>query len=299
MKIMVADDDPVTRHLLQTSLERWQHEVILATDGIRAMEILFGPESPQIALLDWMMPGIDGVEICRELRKRNTGPYVYTLLLTARTTKDDVLKGLEAGADDYLIKPFDLLELQARLRTGKRIIDLQGQLIAAREAMRDQATHDPLTGSWNRRALVEIIKREIERARREKSSFALLMLDLDHFKQINDTMGHQAGDQVLQEVTRRVQAVIRPYDSVGRYGGEEFLVLVSGYDCQSALGLGERVRLSICTVPFAIHTHPIALTISIGIACIGADPDLENLIRRADEALYNAKSEGRNCCKLG
>jgi diguanylate cyclase (GGDEF)-like protein len=165
--------------------------------------------------------------------------------------------------------------------------------------MRDQATHDALTGSWNRRAFVEIIQREIERARRENSSFALLMLDLDHFKQINDTMGHQTGDRVLQEVTRRVQSVIRTYDSVGRYGGEEFLVLVPGYDCQLALDMGERIRLSISTKPFAVDPHPITLTISIGIACIASDPDVENLIHRADGALYRAKTEGRNCCKLG
>jgi len=298
MKIVVAEDDPVTRRLLKTSLEKWQYEVILAADGIQAMEILSDPDSPQIAVLDWMMPGIDGVEICRELRKSNAGPYVYILLLTSRTAKDDVLTGLDAGADDYLVKPFDVLELQARLRTGKRIIDLQGQLISAREAMRDQATHDPLTGAWNRRALVEIIKREFERVRRQKGSLALLMLDLDHFKRVNDTMGHQVGDLVLQEVTKRVHSVIRPYDSLGRYGGEEFLVLIPGYDSQSALDVGERIRLSISSAPFATGLNSLQLTLSIGIACIGTDLDMEQLIRHADEAMYRAKSEGRNLCKL-
>jgi DNA-binding response OmpR family regulator len=155
LKILVAEDDAVTRHLLKISLERWNYEVVLAKDGTQAMEIIRGQDVPQLAILDWMMPGSDGVEVCRQLRRSTEGSYVYTLLLTSKTEKEDLMSGLESGADDYLVKPFDLLELQARLRSGQCIIALQDQLIAAREAMRDMAMHDSLTQVWNRGALLE------------------------------------------------------------------------------------------------------------------------------------------------
>jgi two-component system cell cycle response regulator len=299
MKILVAEDDSVMRHLLKVSLERWQYEVLLATNGTQAMEIMLGKDAPQLAILDWVMPGIDGVDICRELRNRDAGSYIYTLLLTSKGAKEDLLVGLEAGVDDYLVKPFDLLELQARLRSGQRIITLQDQLIAAREAMREQATRDALTGVWNRGAIMDILQREFSRSRREHKPLVALMLDLDHFKQINDTLGHQAGDFVLREVAIRVLSAMRPYNSMGRCGGEEFVVIVPGCDEASALNLAERLRNCVSATPIATSTDSIPVTMSLGVASLAEDSSPESLIGRADEALYRAKKAGRNRCEVG
>jgi diguanylate cyclase (GGDEF)-like protein len=298
MKILVAEDDPVTLRLLRVSLERWNYEVIAVDDGAQARNALFGECAPKLAILDWVMPGADGIEICRELRKREAGSYIYTLLLTSKGEKDDLLQGLEAGADDYLIKPFDLLELQARLRSGCRIIDLQDQLIAAREAMRDQATRDALTRIWNRAAIMDILRRELIRSGREKRPISLIMADLDHFKQINDSLGHQAGDAVLQEVARRMQAVLRPYDGLGRYGGEEFLVVAPGCDNGTALSLAERLRRSVIVTPVLTAGGPVAVTMTLGVASLAENTSPESLLRSADDALYRGKKAGRNRSEL-
>jgi len=299
MKILVAEDNAVTRHLLKISLERWNYEVVLAKDGTEAMEIVRGEDVPKLAILDWMMPGSDGVEVCRQLRQRTEGSYVYTLLLTSKAEKEDLVSGLGSGADDYLVKPFDLMELQARLRSGQRIIALQDQLIAAREAMREIATHDALTQVWNRGALLESLEREFLRARREHTPMVVLMLDLDHFKHINDTWGHQVGDHVLREVTHRVQSVLRSYDALGRYGGEEFVVIAPGYDPASAGTLAERLLDTVGSRPILTSSGAISVTVSIGLAALAEDSCPESLIKRADEALYWAKNSGRNCWRTG
>lgn len=294
MKILVAEDDAATRHLLKVSLERWKYDVVLAQDGTEALEALLGKDAPKLAILDWVMPGTDGVDICRELRKRDAGSYIYTLLLTSKAGKADLLRGLEAGADDYLIKPFDLLELQARLWTGQRIIALQDQLIRAREAMRDQATHDPLTGVWNRAAILDSLEREFNRSEREENPLSVIMVDIDHFKQINDTYGHQTGDNVLREVTKRMQSVMRSYDALGRYGGEEFVVIALGCDKDSALNLAERLRAIVDASPVSTPGATIPVTLSLGVATVSKGLSPESLLRCADEALYRAKRAGRN-----
>ncbi len=298
MRILVAEDDPVTSRLLKGSLERWEYEVVQVTDGTKALGILLAENAPHLAILDWMMPGVEGVEICRELRKRPTGSYIYALLLTSRSGKEDVLKGLEAGADDYLIKPFDLMELQARLWSGRRIIALQNELIASREAMRERATHDALTGVWNRAAVLDMLQLEFNRSGRENQPLSVIMLDLDHFKQVNDTFGHQAGDEVLREVTRRVQCGLRSYDALGRYGGEEFVVIAPGCDEESAFSLAERLRTAVNAAPVSTATGLIPVTVSLGIASLSEDINSpESLLRDADKALYGAKSAGRDCAK--
>jgi two-component system, cell cycle response regulator len=294
MRILIAEDNPVTRKLLQRTLERWNYQVVVAVDGTEARQIMLASDAPKLAILDWIMPGIDGLDICRELRQRDCASYIYTLLLTSKATREDLLKGLAAGADDYLVKPIDLLELQARLRSGQRILDLQDELIGAREAMREQATRDPLTGAWNRRALHEILQREFLRARRAHKPMVVIMLDLDHFKRINDTHGHQAGDAVLTEVAHRVLGVLRAYDSLGRYGGEEFMVIAPGCDAQSGLDLAERLRESVVAGPITLAGDSIPVTLSLGVASLADDPTPESLIHRADQALYSAKNAGRN-----
>jgi len=266
MRILIAEDDPVSRHLLETFLSKWGYEVMVSAEGADAWRKLQPDDAPRLAILDWMMPGISGLEVCREVRKGPPEPYIYILLLTAKDRKHDVLEGLEAGADDYLTKPFDPHELRARLRAGRRILELQEQLIQAREQLRTEATHDSLTGVWNRAAILEILHRELARSQRERTPVAAVLADLDHFKKINDTYGHLAGDAVLREVTRRMSATLRPYDALGRYGGEEFLIVAPGCDTPKALKVAERLRDCVSQEPVDIFEGPLSITLSAGAA---------------------------------
>ncbi len=300
MRILIAEDDPVSRRLLETFLVKWGYDVVVAGDGAQAWKVLQREDAPKLVVLDWMMPGMDGVQVCCEVRNRADRPYVYIILLTAKGHKEDIIEGIEAGADDYLTKPFDAHELRARLRAGRRILDLQEELVSAREALRVQATHDPLTGLWNRGAILDILRRELGRAQREGVPLGVVMADLDHFKRINDTHGHLAGDAVLQEATRRMRASVRPYDAIGRYGGEEFLIVVPACDAVSALHQAERLRASISGAPMKISQGLMPVTLSLGVAASGVakDADADLLLRAADAALYRAKNAGRNRVEL-
>ena len=225
-KILIAEDELTFRHMLKTFLTKWGFQVTVVNNGLDAWNVLQGEDRPRLALLDWMMPNMDGVEICRAIREKKPDPYIYLLLLTSRDQKRDVVEGIEAGADDYLIKPFDPNELRARLHAGERIIELEDRLIRAQEALRDLATHDPLTGLLNRRASLDSLLAELSRGSRTQDPVCIVMADIDHFKKINDTHGHLIGDDVLCEVARRMQSSLRRYDTVGRYGGEEFLLVL-------------------------------------------------------------------------
>jgi two-component system cell cycle response regulator len=247
-------------------------------------------------VVDWMMPGRDGLEVCRELRRRFNDPYVYAILLTARDQSDDVVAGLDAGADDYLVKPANVGELRARVRAAQRIIDLQRQLLEAQERLRVLAMHDALTGIWNRGAIFDALMRELDRARRQGSPLAVVMIDLDRFKRINDTHGHPVGDEVLREAAQRIRGAIRAYDFVGRYGGEEFLVVAPGLAGASAAELAERIRRAFEAHPIATSGPALPVTLSLGVAAAAprSAVDLTSLLEAADDALYQAKSEGRN-----
>jgi diguanylate cyclase (GGDEF)-like protein len=294
-EVLIADDDPVSRRLLQVSLGSAGYQVVTATNGAEALRILNERNCPRLAVLDWMMPSLDGVEVCRAVRNSAQEPYLYIVLLTAKGHQTEIIEGLEAGADDYITKPFDLQELKARLRAGKRILELQEQLVTAREQLRIQATHDSLTGLFNRRAILEALEREVARSNREKRPMAVIMVDLDHFKDINDTYGHQAGDGALQEIARRMLASFRAYDFVGRYGGEEFLVVVPTSEPHTAIELAERLRQSIAAQPVDVGGVKISVTLSLGVAATNADnSDPVQLLHQADEALYAAKKAGRN-----
>jgi two-component system cell cycle response regulator len=294
--ILVAEDDPVSRRVLEAFLVKWGFQVVTAMDGLDALRILESAAAPPLAILDWMMPGMEGPQVCQRVRARPERPYVYILLLSARSQKDDLLHGLESGADDYLTKPFDAPELRARLHVGRRILDLQNKLISAREELRFRATHDELTGLSNRRVVLEAIDREYARCRREGGSLGIILIDLDHFKNVNDTYGHLAGDAVLREAARRMTASIRPYDTLGRYGGEEFLVLAPSCNSSGAVKLAERIRESIQALPMPSVAGPVSITASCGVAVsTSAKPlDPQELLRLADEALYRAKENGRN-----
>jgi two-component system cell cycle response regulator len=300
VKVLIADDDMISRRLLEATLTRWGYEAIVTHDGVEAWNVLQRPTAPSLAILDWMMPGMDGVEVCRKVRQREPEPYIYLLLLTTKGRKEHLIEGLDAGADDYLTKPFDPHELQVRLRAGKRIVTLQAELIEARENLRVQATHDPLTGVWNRRAILEILGNDLARSRREGPPVAAAIADLDHFKRINDTYGHVAGDMALCEAVSRMRTLLRPYDAIGRYGGEEFLIVLPGCTAQDALRLAERLRVGLSQETVTIPGGRIIVTSSLGVAASDtiAAPDATSLVRAADAALYRAKAYGRNRLEL-
>ncbi|HTP67307.1 MAG TPA: diguanylate cyclase [Dongiaceae bacterium] len=300
MRVLIAEDDPLSRALLERALHRSGYEVTSVEDGVQALCQLTQPNSPRLALLDWVMPNKTGIEVCGEVRKRQGRAYTYLIVLSSKESKQDIVQGLEAGADDYLTKPCDVEELKARLRVGERILELEDRLVEARESMRFQATHDLLTSLWNRGVILELTAREVERSRREKNCAAVIMCDIDHFKQVNDEYGHSVGDDVLREVAQRLQRSVRSYDMVGRYGGEEFLVVLNRCKPESALGRAENLRQAIERNPVTKGDRVVPVTISVGIALSrnfeGAG--LERIIQEADAALYEAKRSGRNCVRM-
>ena len=296
MKVLIADDSIVSRHLLEATLRKWGYDVMVACDGTEALQILGREDAPALVILDWMMPGMTGLEVCRKIRERGSEPYTYILLLTSKSQKEDLIEGMDAGADDYIAKPFDQNELQVRLRAGTRLVDLQAQLLSAREALREQATRDSLTRLWNRSSILETLSRELARAWRESSPLGVVMVDLDHFKNINDNHGHLAGDAMLREAARRMQNGVRQYDSVGRYGGEEFLILLPNCGESESYSQAERLRKQLNQTDVRIDDTALRITASFGVtAALPGEPwTPEGLIRKADEALYVAKKSGRN-----
>ncbi len=296
MRILIAEDDPVSRRLLEATLTRWDYEVVVACDGTSALELLERDDAPSLALLDLVMPGLNGDQVCRRVREQVREHYFYLLLLTAKSHKSDLVHGLNAGADDYLVKPVDPMELKARLNTGRRILGLQEQLIAVREAMRRQAMRDSLTGAWNHAAILDILRREMARSERDGTPISAILADIDHFKRVNDTFGHLAGDEALCEAFRRMAAAMRPYDTIGRYGGEEFLIVLPGCDESDTLQICERLRGAIADAPLRHNGAEISITISAGavIHDHAAPADSQALLQAADQALYRAKHAGRN-----
>ncbi|KPA16820.1 response regulator receiver modulated diguanylate cyclase [Candidatus Magnetomorum sp. HK-1] len=298
MKILVADDSEMTRMILQGRLKQWGYEPVNACDGQEAWDILRKKGRPRVALIDWMMPKMNGIQVCENIRKYIKEPYIYTILLTAKKGKEDLVQAMNAGADDFISKPFDPHILKVRLRAGMRITNLQDELIAAREELRIQATHDSLTQLFNRSAMMNMIIREISRSQRDNSSIGLLMIDLDHFKSINDSYGHLVGDEILRKLSARMKTCTRRYDTIGRYGGEEFIILLPHCGKQEVFIVAERLRQSVCEKPFETSEGPLNVSISLGTTWVTPseqDCSEEDLIRVADKALYSAKHKGRNC----
>ena len=297
MRILIADDSIVSRHLLDATLRKWGYEVVVACDGLEAWNVLQREDAPKLAILDWVMPGMTGPEVCSKVREQSKqrDTYTYILLLTSKSLKEDLIEGMEAGADDYVTKPFDQHELKVRLRAGTRIIDLQRELVEAKDELREQATKDFLTRIWNRSSILDTLQRELIRGGRERRSVGVVLADIDHFKLVNDTYGHFAGDAVLKEFARRMQSSIRSYDAIGRYGGEEFLIILPGCDENCTAGQAERMR-SALDEPMIINDEPRVITCSFGATTWhpGDDVSPDSLIRVADDALYAAKHAGRN-----
>lgn len=296
MRALIADDSAMSRALLRSTLQRWGYDVVVAEDGEEAWEILSGEDAPPLAILDWVMPGLTGLEVCRKVRKTAREPYTYLLLLTSKNTKEETVEGMDSGADDYIVKPFHEHELQVRLRAGQRIIDLQINLLNAREELRERAEKDLLTMLPNRSAIHSVLESEIARCHRDLRSVGVVLLDLDHFKSVNDTYGHLAGDAVLRETAHRFRMSIRPYDQIGRYGGEEFLLVLPNCDLAQAHLQAERMRVVMEQKPMYVDGKPLRVTASFGVTVSdGTDRPIEEYVRAADEALYKAKHQGRNC----
>ena len=297
MQALVVDDSAVYRKLIGDHLRGWGFGVTLAESGSEAWRILEEPNAPKLVLLDWVLPDLDGIELCQRIRQAGaSSPYTYIILLTSKEGRQNMLQAMQAGADDYLVKPFDELELKARLLVGKRILDLQEELVSARESMRHAATHDSLTGLTNRGEILAMLERELERARRERKPVAVILCDVDHFKDVNDTLGHLFGDEALREIGRRLRHQLRVYDGVGRYGGEEFLMVLPSCDLPNALLRADGLREIIAKTPVVCSGKERLMTMSMGVAvsaCEGKN-EVEMLLNQADAGLYKAKENGRN-----
>jgi two-component system cell cycle response regulator len=295
MKILVVEDDPLSRQLVSASLRRAGHEVVQAEDGQAAWE-LFQREAYSLVITDWMMPELDGPALVQRIRADGGKSYTYIIMLTAMDDTNNVVAGLESGADEYLTKPFNSRELVARVASGVRIIKLEEQLIEAHRKMEILAMHDGLTGLFNRRAIQEHTESEFDLARRKERALSILLLDVDHFKNINDKHGHKAGDEALRQLAKMLTENLRPYDRAGRWGGEEFIVILPETELQEAVTVAERLRARVEASPISLEdSKSLAMQISVGVASVSAPyPSLERLIDAADQALYQAKQSGRN-----
>ncbi|MFL6465981.1 MAG: diguanylate cyclase [Bryobacteraceae bacterium] len=296
MKVLIADDSATSRALLRSVLTRWGYEIVSAVNGAEAWEELSKPDAPALAILDWEMPHMTGPEVCRRVRENLREPYTYIILLTGKGSKGETVEGLDAGADDYVVKPFDEHELQVRLRAGKRIVDLQLDLLRAREELRERANKDLLTMLPNRSAIFTALEQELSRCHRDHRTVGVILLDIDHFKKINDTYGHFAGDTVLRETAARLRGNMRPYDHVGRYGGEEFLVVLPNCDLEQAAHQAERMRAKLNGSGMIVDGAEMQVSASFGVTVSdGSERSPDLFVRVADEALYKAKASGRNC----
>lgn len=295
MKVLIADDDPGTRRVLQNQVEAWGYTAVLAADGHEAWERLLEQDAPRLALLDWMMPRLDGVTLCERLREREKDHFVYAVLMTMRTGAKDLVFALENGAHVFLRKPLNLDELSCQIRIGERLVKAYDKNVEYAKRLETLATIDPLTGIFNRRSWFSRAEQEVSRARRMKHPLSLMFLDLDRFKEINDTHGHLTGDRVICAVIAKLREKLRDYDIFGRVGGEEFVVLLPEAAMKSAREVAQRACDACATIQIKSEHGLVFPTASFGVAELTGEGDtLDALLRRADKAMYQAKRDGRN-----
>ncbi len=297
--VLLAEDNPISRKMLEKILVQEGFSVTSVENGKEALA-KFKQDFFPIVLTDWLMPEMEGPELCEAIRNENPEGYVYIVLLTAKDSMDDIISGLEAGADDYLTKPANRSELIARLKNGLRILELERSLKAANEEIRILSITDPLTGIYNRSYLNERLPQEIKRSIRYKRALSLILCDLDHFKLVNDQYGHVAGDAVLKGFVNCVVASIREQiDWTARYGGEEFLIVLPETDFKGAMHLAERLRKVVSQTPFQIDDQEIRISSSFGVSgfspeALNANLSVDDMLKRVDKYLYQSKDGGRN-----
>ena len=289
MKILLVEDSYIERRKLGGYLTDWGFEYQSVGSGTEALKLLESPDPPDLALLDWVLPGLDGIDVLRRIRKLTQGNYVYTVMLTAKSQKQDRITAMEAGVDDYLSKPVDASELRSRIMVGKRILELQ-------QSLRFAATHDFLTNLLNRSEIMAALEREFARGGREDKPAAVILADIDHFKRVNDSLGHAAGDAVLKEVARRLKVDLRPYDVVGRYGGEEFLIILPGCNLENGARRANTIRSMVGKDPIPTPFGATSATLSMGVTATNSTRDcsVSEFLHEADVSLYQAKKNGRN-----
>ena len=294
MRILIADDDTTSRLVLAGVLKKFGHDVLATVNGTEAWEAMQGADAPRLAILDWMMPGLAGVDVCRRVRSLASDEPPYLILLTSMNETADIVAGLDAGADDYLAKPFDPGELQARVNVGRRVIELQERLRLAHVALTDEAMHDPLTGVLNRRSFADVLARALSREDRHRVGLALGICDIDEFKKINDVHGHKVGDEVLCGLVQQLTNTLRAQDVVSRHGGDEFVVLAEHTGHANVELIYERARAAVADNPIHTLAGDVPVTVSIGVSVWREGDTADDLLAAADAALYRAKSAGRN-----
>ncbi len=303
MKILIADADATSRQSLESLLTQWGYQVMAATEGREAFRQLVQPEAPKLAILSAHLTALDGIEVCREVRKRDDLDYTYLMVLLGRGEDRTPRQAAEAGADDYLLSPIVDEELRVRLRAARRILGLRHQLQEAQAALGYQVSHDPLTGLMNRAATLDVLRRELARVRREKSPVGVIKVELDDFRAINQKYGSAVGDSVLRATARKLRAAVRPYDALGRFGVQEFLIVAPGSDIREALAQAERLRVAVVSEAVEIsewgrHVPEgqgrLNVTVCLGVAASSQAPDPDSLIRAAEAALRRARAAGPN-----
>jgi two-component system cell cycle response regulator len=294
VRILIAEDDATSRLVLAAVLKKHGHEIVTTVDGDEAWQAMQLPDAPKLAILDWMMPGLAGVEVCRRIRSLNSDEPPYLILLTSLGEKADIVAGLDAGADDYLAKPFDSGELKARVDVGRRVTDLQAKLREAHDALAYEAMHDPLTGALNRRAFAEVLSNSLIEEKRHRMGLAVGVCDVDEFKKVNDVHGHQVGDDVLCGLVQLLTSQMRGYDALSRLGGDEFAVLATHTAGSDVRSLYERARAAVARTPIPTTAGDLQITISFGVSPWRDGQSADELLVAADAALYRAKSAGRN-----
>ena len=296
MKLLLVDDDPVSLRRLSAILGKEGYIIDAVENGQEAWEEIISDNPPDIAVLDWMMPGYNGVELCRMVRKRKRQKYLYIIFLTSKDTAEDIVEGLDAGADDYIKKPFNPQELKVRIRVGKRILELQSEVLTATEMLRHRALYDSLTGVMNRQEIINNLDHEVSKWQRYQQHFSVIMSDIDNFKKFNDEHGHIVGDQVLRQVGELLRANLRSYTIIGRYGGEEFIIIVPMCTLPDAATIAERIRAKVHNNIFVTEAGNLHVSMSFGVSSteIVEPVDGNEMIRSADKAMYQAKRQGRN-----